>query len=127
MRLALIDSSRCSGEACTVFEYCGGGNLATYYRTPTFTKNEFARIYLELLSGMCFLHERDIAHLQLRPENVRFKKMILVGNIDQYEFLFVCARSQILLEERSRSAKISGFGLTTNDTTFRITPACEPR
>ena len=43
-------------------EYCAGGDLANFYKDPSFTRAEFCRIALELLSGVCYLHEKGIAH-----------------------------------------------------------------
>lgn len=54
-----------------VLEYCGGGNLRDYYGTAQFTKAEFTRIVLELLSGVRYLHQRMFAHRDLKPANVR--------------------------------------------------------
>jgi serine/threonine protein kinase len=45
-----------------VLEFCGGGDLASYYKAPEFDKAEFSRILLEILSGLCYAHARQIAH-----------------------------------------------------------------
>lgn len=53
-----------------ILEYCGGGDLNAFYRTPEFTNQEFARICQEIFSAVCFLHRRKLAHLDLKPKNV---------------------------------------------------------
>jgi serine/threonine protein kinase len=40
---------------------CTGGDLCDYYKTNAFTTSEFCRIFLEFLSGITYIHERDIA------------------------------------------------------------------
>jgi serine/threonine protein kinase len=54
-----------------VLEYCGGGDLDAFYRSPAFTKMEFNRVVGELLSGISYIHARSIAHRDLKPANVR--------------------------------------------------------
>jgi serine/threonine protein kinase len=74
------------GETYMVLEYCGGGDLKSYYPTEQFTKLEFARIANELLSGVTYLHQRNLAHRDLKPAN-------------------------ILLETATMRVKIADFGL----------------
>ncbi len=61
------------GDMVTILEYCGGGDLVHFYRTPEFTELEFTRVCLELLSAVCYLHRREIAHCSLEPSNVRMR------------------------------------------------------
>jgi serine/threonine protein kinase len=72
-------------------------DLGKYYKTAAFTKLEFNRVVTELLSAVAYLHERKIAHRDLKPDN-------------------------ILLEAISRRVKIGDFGLsrgTSNATNTR--------
>jgi serine/threonine protein kinase len=84
------------GEIYMVLEYCGGGDLGKYYKHASFTKLEFNRVVTEILSGVVYLHERQITHRDLKPDN-------------------------ILLEAVSRRVKIGDFGLSrgTNNTNTR--------
>lgn len=59
-----------TGQAFVILEHCGGGDLVTYYRKPEFVKDEFERISRELLSAVCYLHERQCAHGNLKPSSV---------------------------------------------------------
>ena len=45
-----------------IMEYCGGGDLAGFYKEPSFGNTEFLRVGSELLSGVLYLHERNVAH-----------------------------------------------------------------
>ncbi len=60
----------CDAMALQVLEFCGGGDLASYYKAPEFDKVEYCRIILEILSGMCYVHARQIAHRDIKPANV---------------------------------------------------------
>ena len=53
-----------------VMEFCGGGDLAAYYKLPAFNCAEFFRISSELISGITYLHQCGIAHRDLKPNNV---------------------------------------------------------
>ena len=50
-------------------EYCGGGDLESYFRSERFGLAEFNRVMLDFLSGVAFLHTRGIAHRDLKPAN----------------------------------------------------------
>jgi serine/threonine protein kinase len=51
-------------------EFCDGGDLQQYHVEPCFTKSEYSRVMLELLDGVSYLHERNIAHRDIKPQNV---------------------------------------------------------
>ena len=88
-----------------IMEYCGGGDLAGFYKEPTFGPRDYVRVVSELLSGILYLHQRDVAHRDLKPENV-------------------------LLATGTRQVKVADFGLAkTNRNTFTRgvgTPAYMP-
>lgn len=52
-------------------EYCSGGDLSAYCRADEFDKVEYCRVVLELLAGIAYAHARNIAHRDLKPQNVR--------------------------------------------------------
>jgi protein-serine/threonine kinase len=54
------------GDLYMVMEYCGGGDLAHYLKTPAFNNSEFVRICYEFISGVHFLHSKSIAHRDLK-------------------------------------------------------------
>lgn len=56
---ASIDES--DGYVYQVLELCIGGNVAQYYTTPDFSKQEYFRIALEFLSGVEFLHRNNVS------------------------------------------------------------------
>jgi len=78
------------GDLFMVMEFCGGGDLDGYYKTPAFDKAEYCRVVLELLSGVAYLHNQGVAHRDLKPQNV-------------------------LLQSGSRKVKIADFGLAKSN------------
>ncbi|PWV07817.1 putative protein kinase [Trypanosoma cruzi] len=59
-----------------VLEYADGGNLQTLLDTRTqhrVSEEEARRILRPLLSALAFLHERDIIHRDVKPDNILFK------------------------------------------------------
>lgn len=59
------------GELFMIFDLCTGGDLQAYLCHPRLRDPaEFARVSLELLSGVCYLHEKKIGHRDLKPANV---------------------------------------------------------
>ena len=59
------------GTPYMIMDYCGGGDLAAYIGKPKFGNTEFCRIILELLSGISYLHERGVAHRDLKVGHQR--------------------------------------------------------
>jgi serine/threonine protein kinase len=49
------------GFVYQVLELCTGGNVAQYYLTPDFNKQEYFRIALEFLSGVEYLHGKNVS------------------------------------------------------------------
>ena len=68
--LSLYGISRDESALFMVMDFCGGGDLEGYHRTPAFTNAEYNRVVLEVLSGVAYLHEREIGHRDLKPANV---------------------------------------------------------
>ena len=57
------------GSLFMIMEFCGGGDLAGYYKEDRFDNAAFIKVTSELFSGVCYLHERNVAHRDLKPEN----------------------------------------------------------
>ncbi len=69
--LAVYGVSKSSeDDLVMIMEFCTEGDLARYYKTPAFNNAEYCRIMTELLNGVAFLHQRNIAHRDLKPLNV---------------------------------------------------------
>ena len=68
------------GDLYMVMEFCSGGDLMGYIRTPHFGEpGEFARVVLEMLSGVAFLHGKLIAHRDLKVGAVATKARAVCG------------------------------------------------
>lgn len=68
-----------------ISEFCGGGDLASYNRKNVFNKDDYIRVMLELLSAFAYLHELNISHRDLRPQNVTnfsLISLILINNFN---------------------------------------------
>lgn len=56
-----------------VFPLCTGGELYEHIiRKGFFTETDAAYIILDLVSGLHALHQHDILHLDIKPENILF-------------------------------------------------------
>ncbi len=53
-------------------ELCNGVSLEEYYRAVDFNVLEFCRIMIEIIQGVKYLHQNDVAHCGIRPENVTY-------------------------------------------------------
>ena len=70
------ESTENSSDLYMVSEFCAGGDLLAYMKSPFFQEvEEFVRVILEILSGIVYLHGCGIAHRDLKPANV----LILTG------------------------------------------------
>ncbi|XP_030042392.1 serine/threonine-protein kinase ULK3 isoform X1 [Microcaecilia unicolor] len=54
-----------------IMEFCAGGDLSRFIRTRRMLPEKVARIFLQQLAcALQFLHERNISHLDLKPQNI---------------------------------------------------------
>ncbi|XP_019063434.1 serine/threonine-protein kinase ULK3 isoform X3 [Fukomys damarensis] len=52
-------------------EYCAGGDLSRFIHTRRILPERVARVFMQqLASALQFLHERNISHLDLKPQNI---------------------------------------------------------
>lgn len=52
-------------------EYCSGGDLFDYIvENGHIEEHEAARIFLQILDGIEYMHSRGISHRDLKPENI---------------------------------------------------------
>jgi serine/threonine protein kinase len=59
-----------------VFPLCLGGELYEHViRRGHFTEHDAASLMIDLISGLHALHEHDILHLDIKPENILFDSM----------------------------------------------------
>ncbi|KAG8576137.1 hypothetical protein GDO81_009782, partial [Engystomops pustulosus] len=54
-----------------ITEYCAGGDLSRFIRTRRILPEKVTKIFLQqLASALKFLYERNISHLDLKPQNI---------------------------------------------------------
>ncbi|XP_073219398.1 serine/threonine-protein kinase ULK3 isoform X4 [Lepidochelys kempii] len=54
-----------------IMEFCAGGDLSHFIRTRKILPEKVARLFLQQLAcALKFLHDRNISHLDLKPQNV---------------------------------------------------------
>nr|XP_015199055.1 PREDICTED: serine/threonine-protein kinase ULK3 isoform X2 [Lepisosteus oculatus] len=87
-----------------IMEWCSGGDLSRFIRSRHMLPERVARRFLQQLAcALQFLHERNISHLDLKPQNI-----LLSGSVLKLaEALFgrppFASRSYTELEEKIRS------------------------
>ncbi|XP_077684215.1 serine/threonine-protein kinase ULK3 isoform X4 [Eretmochelys imbricata] len=54
-----------------IMEFCAGGDLSHFIRTRKILPEKVARLFLQQLAcALKFLHDRNISHLDLKPQNI---------------------------------------------------------
>ncbi|GAB1294272.1 Serine/threonine-protein kinase ULK3 [Apodemus speciosus] len=54
-----------------IMEFCAGGDLSRFIHTRRILSEKVARVFMQqLASALQFLHERNISHLDLKPQNI---------------------------------------------------------
>ncbi|KAI5097963.1 serine/threonine-protein kinase ULK3, partial [Silurus meridionalis] len=60
-----------------ILEWCSGGDLSRFIRSRRILPERVARLFLQQMAcALKFLHERNISHLDLKPQNI-----LLSGNV----------------------------------------------
>eukprot|EP00069_Balaena_mysticetus_P013687 bmy_01495T0 len=54
-----------------IMEFCAGGDLSRFIHTRRILPEKVARVFMQqLASALQFLHERNVSHLDLKPQNI---------------------------------------------------------
>lgn len=78
-------------ELVLITEYCAGGELFTEcVIEESFTESDVIRFLIQILEGLAYLHERNIVHLDLKPQNILFTKPFPHGDIKVCDLGFAC-------------------------------------
>ena len=55
-------------------EFCNGGELYNYINKTNLNEQQLSIIFYQVFSGLCYLHENDILHRDMKPENILISK-----------------------------------------------------
>ena len=55
-------------------EYCDGGELYNYINKSTLNEQQLSVLFYQVFSGLCYLHENNILHRDMKPENILISK-----------------------------------------------------
>ena len=55
-------------------EYCDGGELYNYINKSTLNEQQLSILFYQVFSGLCYLHENNILHRDMKPENILISK-----------------------------------------------------
>ncbi|OCT89445.1 hypothetical protein XELAEV_18018066mg [Xenopus laevis] len=59
-----------------ITEYCAGGDLSRFIRTRRILPERIVQVFLQqLASALKFLHEKNISHLDLKPQNILLSRL----------------------------------------------------
>ncbi|XP_041365472.1 serine/threonine-protein kinase 17A-like [Gigantopelta aegis] len=78
-------------ELILVTEYCAGGELfQECVIEESFREHDVIRFLIQILEGLTYLHERNIVHLDLKPQNILLTEPFPGGNIKICDLGFAC-------------------------------------
>ncbi|OWF44111.1 serine/threonine-protein kinase 17B-like [Mizuhopecten yessoensis] len=78
-------------ELILITEYCSGGELFTEcVIEESFSEMDVVNMMVQILEGLIYLHERNIVHLDLKPQNILLTKPFPHGTIKLCDLGFAC-------------------------------------
>ncbi|XP_046552093.1 LOW QUALITY PROTEIN: serine/threonine-protein kinase 17B-like [Haliotis rubra] len=87
----LLEVYETPSELILVTEYCAGGELFhECVIEESFKEADVVRLMIQILEGLTYLHERNIVHLDLKPQNILFTKPYPEGDIKICDLGFAC-------------------------------------
>eukprot|EP01083_Nonionella_stella_P041233 111800_1 len=82
----LIDVFEDRNYLYIVTTFCGGGNLWGYIdeanEENAHSEKNIQRIMQQILEGLAFLHRHNVAHLDIKPDNIMFSSQMEIQLID---------------------------------------------
>ncbi|XP_050388690.1 serine/threonine-protein kinase 17B [Patella vulgata] len=87
----LLEVYETSSELILITEYCEGGELFhECVIEESFKEEDVIRLVVQILEGLVYLHEQNIVHLDLKPQNILLTKPFPHGNIKICDLGFAC-------------------------------------
>lgn len=78
-------------ELILVTEYCSGGELFDEcVIKESFKEDDVRRLLAQILEGLAFLHDNNIVHLDLKPQNILLTKPFPEGEVKICDLGFAC-------------------------------------
>nr|KAG5700659.1 hypothetical protein BaRGS_015489 [Batillaria attramentaria] len=78
-------------ELILVTEYCSGGELFhECVIEESFSEKDVVHLMVQILEGLCYLHENNIVHLDLKPQNILLTEPFPKGDIKICDLGFAC-------------------------------------
>lgn len=78
-------------ELILVTEYCSGGELFhECVIEESFSEKDVVHLMVQILEGLCYLHDNNIVHLDLKPQNILLTEPFPKGNIKICDLGFAC-------------------------------------
>ncbi|XP_059139663.1 serine/threonine-protein kinase 17A-like [Physella acuta] len=78
-------------ELILVTEYCSGGELFDEcVIKESFKEDDVRRLLVQILEGLAYLHDKNIVHLDLKPQNILLTKPFPEGEIKICDLGFAC-------------------------------------
>ena len=56
-------------------EYCSGGELFYFLNKRNLNEQQLSVLFYQVFSGLCYLHENNILHRDMKPENILISKI----------------------------------------------------